>query len=249
MLIAARNAMLAGGAALPYDAEVEYLQSDGGQYIDTGVVLVGSSIRLEMDMLRDLSIKQYGCFMGCNESGRGRTGFNNNGSYYIQFRAYGTTSQVINWNNWPARSVIGIEVLNGTMKTLVDGVTKETKAVTMSDYTLSCYLFSIRGVTENDGRFVGKVYGAKILLDGVAAWDAIPVRFTNELGNSEGAMYDKVSGQLFGNRGTGAFVIGPDASASNGGGRYKRKCVRRSHRRSWRPSARFRSPRLWKEVA
>ena len=35
---------------------------------------------------------------------------------------------------------------------------------------------------------------------------------------------------------------------SNGGG-YKRKCVRRSHRRSWRPSARFYAPRLWKEVA
>lgn len=34
---------------------------------------------------------------------------------------------------------------------------------------------------------------------------------------------------------------------SNGG--YKRKCVRRSHRRSWRPSARFYAPRLWKEVA
>ena len=26
----------------------------------------------------------------------------------------------------------------------------------------------------------------------------------------EGAMYDRVSGQLFGNAGTGAFVIGPD---------------------------------------
>lgn len=38
----------------------------------------------------------------------------------------------------------------------------------------------------------------------------VPVRFTNELGVSEGAMYDRVSGELFGNAGTGAFVIGPD---------------------------------------
>lgn len=36
------------------------------------------------------------------------------------------------------------------------------------------------------------------------------VRFTNEDGVSEGAMYDKVSGQLFRNAGTGAFIIGPD---------------------------------------
>ena len=42
--------------------------------------------------------------------------------------------------------------------------------------------------------------------------DFISVRFTNELGQSEGAMYDKVSGQLFRNQGTGAFTIGPDKS-------------------------------------
>ena len=38
----------------------------------------------------------------------------------------------------------------------------------------------------------------------------LPVRFTNESGVLEGAMYDRVSGQLFRNAGTGAFIIGPD---------------------------------------
>ena len=42
--------------------------------------------------------------------------------------------------------------------------------------------------------------------------DIVPVRFTNELNQSEGAMYDRVSGQLFRNAGTGAFTIGPDKS-------------------------------------
>ena len=37
-----------------------------------------------------------------------------------------------------------------------------------------------------------------------------PVRFTNGLGQSEGAMYDRVSGQLFRNSGTGAFNYGND---------------------------------------
>lgn len=40
--------------------------------------------------------------------------------------------------------------------------------------------------------------------------DLIPVRFTNELGQSEGAMYDKVSGRLFRNVGTGNFIVGRD---------------------------------------
>lgn len=42
------------------------------------------------------------------------------------------------------------------------------------------------------------------------ARDSIAVRFTNELGETEGAMYDRVSGQLYRNAGTGAFIIGPD---------------------------------------
>lgn len=40
--------------------------------------------------------------------------------------------------------------------------------------------------------------------------DLTPVRFTNDRGETEGAMYDRVSKQLFRNSGTGAFVIGPD---------------------------------------
>lgn len=53
-----------------------------------------------------------------------------------------------------------------------------------------------------------------MMMDGVIVCDLQPVRFTNENGVSEGAMYDKVSGTLFRNAGTGEFVIGPDASAA-----------------------------------
>ena len=41
-------------------------------------------------------------------------------------------------------------------------------------------------------------------------FDGIPVRFTNEQNQSEGAMYDRVSGQLFRNAGTGTLTLGPD---------------------------------------
>lgn len=51
---------------------------------------------------------------------------------------------------------------------------------------------------------------ARIVSTGTVLFDAIPVRFTNENGVSEGAMYDRVSGKLFRNVGTGAFIIGPD---------------------------------------
>ena len=48
------------------------------------------------------------------------------------------------------------------------------------------------------------------LLSGTMLYDCISVRFTNEQNQSEGAMYDRVSGALFRNAGTGAFTIGPD---------------------------------------
>jgi hypothetical protein len=41
--------------------------------------------------------------------------------------------------------------------------------------------------------------------NGVKVADFIPVRI-----GQTGYMYDKVSGQLFGNAGTGAFILGPD---------------------------------------
>ena len=58
--------------------------------------------------------------------------------------------------------------------------------------------------------------------------DMLPVRFTNELGQSEGAMYNRlgVGGMnpdgpartdgLYRNRGTGAFLYGSDKPAANG---------------------------------
>lgn len=55
-----------------------------------------------------------------------------------------------------------------------------------------------------------RVYECKIYDKDVLVRDFIPVRFTNELGQSEGAMYDRVSGQLFRNQGTGAFGYGND---------------------------------------
>ena len=67
--------------------------------------------------------------------------------------------------------------------------------------------------------------------------DFIPVRFTNESGQSEGAMYDRVSGQLLRNSGTGVFGFGTDIA----GGGYK-----------WlgcSPLRFSRFSRLWKEAA
>lgn len=64
----------------------------------------------------------------------------------------------------------------------------------------------------NHAAFVAhaRIYSCKLWQDNILVRDYIPVRFTNELGQSEGAMYDRVSKQLFRNQGTGAFLYGND---------------------------------------
>ena len=50
-----------------------------------------------------------------------------------------------------------------------------------------------------------QIYDKGVSADGTLVRDFIPVRV-----GDVGYMYDRVSGQLFGNAGTGEFIIGPD---------------------------------------
>ena len=50
-----------------------------------------------------------------------------------------------------------------------------------------------------------RIFSCKIYDDGTLVRDLIPVRV-----GDVGYMFDRISGQLFGNAGTGAFIIGPD---------------------------------------
>lgn len=52
-----------------------------------------------------------------------------------------------------------------------------------------------------------KIIWIKIEVNGVITFDAIPVRVAQV-----GYMYDKISGNLFGNDGTGSFVLGNDVN-------------------------------------
>jgi hypothetical protein len=56
-----------------------------------------------------------------------------------------------------------------------------------------------------DDTISSKLYFCKINVDSNLVRDLIPVRIGNV-----GYMYDKVSGKLFENQGTGNFILGPD---------------------------------------
>lgn len=55
-----------------------------------------------------------------------------------------------------------------------------------------------------------KIHGFKFWDNGILKRDMIPVRVVTEHGENEGAMFDKISGIMCYNQGTGSFIIGPD---------------------------------------
>ena len=171
---------------LPYDAEVEYLEGGEGQYAKIIGYTPGFSNLIYAHWFGKGSAVPFGCTNFTAISGYGR------------FFA----SRGLLWN------------MPGDHNIFFDGVNQlvDNKKYPSNIYTAvasgDLWIFA-RSDTELTGD--GVFYSWKeITPDGVKVIDLIPVRFINELGETEGAMFDRVSGQLFGNAGTGAFIIGPD---------------------------------------
>lgn len=255
MLIGERNGLLSG---LPYDAEVEYLESTGTQWIDTGCPI--SLDTIYQIKVRSLPNSADNTILAAYAS------YNpdySNFSLIMRIQRY--LEGAINVNSFGGGTIITqstepVEIefaknyysLNGGSR-----VYFSTSSNTVPPYQLGTTLFAIRSTptrlvnfAEDTRMYYFKQIGGEQLLR-----DLIPVRI-----GTEGAMYDLrgVGGMnpdgsarndgLYRNRGTGAFVIGPDKVSSAGGG-YKPQCVRRLYRRSLRLSARFWRTPLWKEVA
>lgn len=181
-----------GGNQLPYDAEVEYLESTKTQLIDTGYVLSASDrivvqVYFQTDDYRG-TMAILGSFNPRLWITSGLCRFNNENSVLINdLRKLGA------WNS------ISIDkdycTCNGTTVSMSEG--------TFLDNSLSLFLFGANGNTLYNSN--GRISSCKIYHSSVLVRDYIPVRK-----GTVGYMYDRVSGQLFGNAGTGDFIIGPD---------------------------------------
>ena len=193
---------------LPYDAEVEYLESTGTQWIDTGVY--GAYNRgTEIDFAVTSIQSEKGIF-GC--LGLPRQCLILASDYFRYDLGPGSSYR---YPQTTARRVVSYNPSSRAMTDSVYGV------VGWDDYYQTEFSETPDTMTifadKRDGAIVSASRITSMRLYGFRVWDSsgnlldvIPVRFTNELGQSEGAMYDRVSGQLFRNQGTGDFTIGPD---------------------------------------
>lgn len=183
----------AAGKVLPYDAEVEYLESTGTQWIDTGinlreVVTVSATVSISKHVTANSAL--FGAF------------FDNANAPKLQVYVNGQNR----WGN-----------VNSTYYTY-DGVPTGQNITLNSDYTISAttkapqasdatiYIFMRNNNTGSNLPFDGlRLHDFVAMRNDITLRRYIPVRV-----GQVGYMYDKVSGQLFGNQGTGAFVVGPD---------------------------------------
>lgn len=214
MLIAARNAMLTG-KRLPYDAEVEYLESTRTQYIDTGVIATSqTTISLRSYNSPQTANSQIIAGVFDNTSGtaiRSMLLVNADTRHYYYFG----TSTSINWFAVPFGQWVSFDLGSSIEWNAGSGSGTYTPPSSGAFSTSTSIALFARHVNNNGTKYFdafwnGRISSCSISDNGVLVRDFTPVRFTNEQGVSEGAMFDRVSGELFGNAGTGAFVIGPD---------------------------------------
>ena len=207
MLINMRNGLMAG-KRLPYDAEVEYLESTGTQWIDTGEVWqLGDTVRIETAQTRVRDQAAFGV------SARIYGFSNNTDSYSSNNRAFfwgnspytGGSSTALPANYGTTRHVIAVNADTCNVDgTVISGSVTTTTSDSLHTIPLFCRVGNAATTTINKP-YYGRIYWWKHYRSGTLVRDMIPVRV-----GSVGYMYDRVSGRLFGNAGTGAFTYGND---------------------------------------
>lgn len=206
MIELARRRMMMGGSAKPYDAEVEWIESTGTQYIDTGVLMNTLTDEMRLEYL----ITNKTNFCGVAGARLGASSRSVTVSYNGNIASIDCTNS--DYNNSRAlikNNEINIRYLtisSITYRAICQGTTVLDANNIYSDVftSNSIYVFAVNGIVNKASI---RLYNFTIRSN-TAKIDLIPVRK-----NGIGYMYDKVSGQLFGNQGTGQFIIGPDKTA------------------------------------
>jgi len=217
-LIAARSA-LTGSKKLPYDAEVEYLVSTGTQWINTGVK-PDNNTQTDIDFMVLGNYSTYDTVAGCEGNGL---------SYRICAR-YGTSNRYWVGNSNASNYAVTTRTFNErqNVKFNLPGNVVEINGTQYNMGSLGTYVFTASLMLFAEGWGSGATFTSKARIysavitncsSGELVRDFIPVRFTNELGQSEGAVYDRANPTvgmnpdgsprtdgLYRNRGTGAFL-------------------------------------------
>ena len=195
------------GKSLPYDAEVEWLESNGEQYVETNYI--PRSI--------DRIIVRYTIYQenyNGNSIFASKTGaWDAIPNYWVYLKAQNIGYQIWSFNpfkdlkkhvDYASVSECDLDMLNKRIAVYEEGAAPAYTRIAVgveSENQLPIRLFP----KEQKNLARTRIMKFEVIRKGEKVADIIAVRK-----DGVGYMYDRVSGELFGNDGTGAFVIGPD---------------------------------------
>ena len=197
--------------------ELEYIESTGTQYIDTGIQAGTTSFGVEIDYYIESLPSSIAAIMGNEKS----TNFPWIGYVTGASGGLSVTMGATDNQGW-TRLYGGVSRDTGRhsfkftnnysqANLIFDGVDKgSVSSFPYYDIGLNLYLFANNKSSSGAYQFLsGRIYSAKIYNNSTLVRDFVPVRR-----NTDGAigMYDMVSETFFGNAGSGTFTAGPDAT-------------------------------------
>ena len=214
--------MSSGGGSvtpvLPYDAEIEYLQSSGTQYIDTGIVQTTRNFELTLVLQwTGSTASQFETFFGymaASPSITPRCGIHKYQSKWM-FGTNDTNVTGVSIDSskhtvfWTSNASTQKESLYIDGTKIFEGTTTSTG---LAGNTIRFFLGCRNRNGSTDNPCYAKFYSLNFKKFGEAAhttltaeWNFIPVRV-----GQVGYMYETVGEQLYGNSGTGSFTLGND---------------------------------------
>ena len=193
--------------ALPYDAEVAFLQSSGTQYIQLPMnVASGTYFEVDMYIIPVYkSTSKYSIFSANPYTQFESKFYQRNSSTYL----FTFDSTIGTYNSrdgvgggWTAAQGEESHVILST-----DGKTANNGTYTPLSRPLTANITAFRlfGGYRNNNRYPVKFRKFKVTAGTTVLYDLKAVRV-----GQVGYMYDSVSGELFGNAGTGSFTLGAD---------------------------------------
>ena len=195
LLIRRRGMMKAQQGGLPYNAEIEYIRTTGTQYIDTLLTLTADTTKITCEFQCKINTLGTPSKMYARSyPSSGLQVYTNQNNMYNQGASRNvnmTTIYTVTANSTATNRNITVNGLNSSVNF--------NRSVSNGD---PIYIFGSPDTVECSH---ADFYYFKLLRNNVLIFDGIPVRV-----GTVGYMYDRVSGQLFGNDGTGAFTLGPD---------------------------------------
>lgn len=192
------------------DYYVEYIQSTGAQYIDTGVN-AASPLEADMVMMWD-AIPADGSFLAARLTGGSRLyALHHYNNWTIGYGNYYNSPRNVSQAMTRKKYQIHTQLANGSQTMLIDGVTAfDNKAEDDYDLQKNLYLFCANNSGTAAYYVSAKCYALKIWQGGELRRDFVPC-----VKNGEPCLYDKESGEYFRNKTATPLIAGPRVSVGD----------------------------------